>query len=175
MPYDKGAREALHPCITELVPTEAKIGDRRRQCPIGESFERLSVRRQIFCDNCYGSKRTLLIKHDKVHQYRDYVTEGMVNQIWRFKYVIIHDMNESLPQLGDKIESRTETGIVCHLSPPIMRTIQFTSYVIYNPGDSRVLERGADTNVAPVKKEIVERIRNYIAARCENAACQSES
>ena len=71
-------------------------------------------------------------------------------------------MSDELPALGDMIESRNETGIVCHLSPPIMRTFPFTSYVIYNPTSCRILQRGAETEVAPVKKEIVDRIRNYI-------------
>lgn len=72
-------------------------------------------------------------------------------------------MSDTLPALGDMIESRQETGIVCHLNPPIMRTFPFTSYVIYNPNLCEIIERGAETDVAPVKRELVERIRDYIA------------
>ena len=73
-------------------------------------------------------------------------------------------MGDAVPELGDLIESREETGIVCHLSPPIMRTFPFTSYVIYNPNAFKIIQRGAETEVAPVKKELVERIQKYIAS-----------
>ena len=72
-----------------------------------------------------------------------------------------HPMSNELPALGDMIESREEAGIVCHLSPPIMRTFPFTSYVIYSPNSCRIIRRNAVTEVAPVKTELVDRIRKY--------------
>ena len=80
---------------------------------------------------------------------------------------------EPPPNLGDLIESRTDTGIVCHLDPPVMRTVEFTSYVIYDPLDYRMLQRGAEPNVLPVKRDLVDRIRSYIASRELNICSQT--
>lgn len=66
-----------------------------------------------------------------------------------------------LPDVGDMIRSRGETGIVCFLDPPIMRTTQVKTYVIFNPREWTLVQRGAEQKVT-IKEELVERIRRYM-------------
>ena len=80
------------------------------------------------------------------------------------------DAAHMAPQLGDMIESQSEAGIVCHLDPPIMRLIEFKSYVIYDPYACVTLRVGAEPDVTPPKQDLVQRIRAYIAQNTPDAS-----
>ena len=67
--------------------------------------------------------------------------------------------------VGDRIRNVTgETGIVCHLNPPVMRVESFHSYVIFNPTSVSILETAVDPT-AFVRSDILRRIEHYIAQK----------
>lgn len=78
-------------------------------------------------------------------------------------------MTSAVYSVGDMIQLRNERGIVVHADPPIMRTIGFHSYVpiLSVP---HLLERGAEADAQPPNPGVVERIRQYISRREEEAA-----
>lgn len=63
-------------------------------------------------------------------------------------------------QIGDLIHYNNEYGIVCHLDPDIMTSVEFHSYVPIQTG-SRLVMRSANPQCT-IKPEIVERIRAYL-------------
>ena len=72
---------------------------------------------------------------------------------------------------GDMIVSRRERGIVCSLDPPLMRTLPFTSYVLFDPSEAQVLQAQAEPD-ATAKPELIERVRRYVASRREELVAE---
>ena len=77
-------------------------------------------------------------------------------------------MTSAIYRVGDMIELGRERGIVVHADPPIMRTIDFHSYVpiLSSP---RLLQRSVEADAQPPNPGVVERIRQYISKREEEA------
>ena len=71
--------------------------------------------------------------------------------------------------IGDKILSRGETGIVCNLDPPIMRTSPFISYVVFNFKAYELIESRVEPNIF-VKPELIERVRRYLSITAIDSA-----
>lgn len=63
--------------------------------------------------------------------------------------------------LGDLVEYRGETGVICCLDPMIMRCTHFHSYVPLTD-TPKVIVKSYDESVT-IRQEVVDRIREYMA------------
>ncbi len=76
-------------------------------------------------------------------------------------------------EIGDLIVQKNERGIVCNLDPPIMRAIDFHSYVpILHP--ITVVQSAYDIH-ASMNPEIVERVRKFLADSSDRPESHSKS
>lgn len=67
-------------------------------------------------------------------------------------------------EVGDRVTTSNEVGVVCHMDPCVMRLESFHSYVIFETDRVTLLEKAADP-AASLRPDILKRIQKFIDGR----------